>query len=87
MQLQFVLLGLAISLVGGTACNRILLLFGIYDLVWFGPNFALILVIAVAYAVVKHHLLNIKVILTEILTFFILLVLLPRFFFQKRLKS
>ena len=47
-----------------------------FKYIWLGPIFTMIMVMFIAYAIVKHHLFNAKVIATELLTFFIFMVIL-----------
>lgn len=74
-QLKVILIGLSGSIFFGILFNLALPLVGIYEFVWLGPNFTLILVAALAYAIVKHRLLQTKILSTEILTGVILSVL------------
>ena len=53
------------------------------DFIKFGPLFTLPFIVFSAYAIIKHHLLNIRVIAAELLTIFILLVLLIKVFLSR----
>lgn len=77
-QLKFILSGTLIATIFGAMFNLFLPLFN-YQLIWLGPYFTLIMVITIAYAIVKHHLMNIKIITTEIFVGGIVFVLLINF--------
>ena len=53
------------------------------DFIKFGPLFTLPFIVFSAYAITKHHLLNIKVIAAELLTIFISLILLIKVFLSQ----
>lgn len=67
-QLTLILLGMAISGFFGMVCNLALPTFGNYDFVWLGPDFALVLVACMAYAMVRHQLFDLRIIATELFT-------------------
>jgi len=60
---------------------------GIIDFNFYGPLFLLPLVVGTGYAIIKHHLFNIKAVATEILIFSIWMLLLLRVFFEKSLQD
>ncbi|MFH1509907.1 MAG: ATP-binding protein [Candidatus Nealsonbacteria bacterium] len=64
-RLSFVLAGLCISLVFGAVFNLYLILLGNYKLIWIGPYASFIMLVFIGYAIAKHQLMNIKIILTE----------------------
>ncbi|MCH7604735.1 hypothetical protein IID24_01995 [Patescibacteria group bacterium] len=66
-QFRYVLFGIGIAYVFGALFNLILPLFGNYKLIWVGPYFLILMAISFTYAIIKHHLLNIRVIATELL--------------------
>jgi len=66
LQIKYVFLGIILAAIWGTIFNLYLPLAGNYKLIWLGPYFTLIMVGFLTYAILKHHLLNIKVIATEI---------------------
>ncbi|MBI1839186.1 MAG: hypothetical protein HYR95_02765 [Candidatus Colwellbacteria bacterium] len=81
-----------LAVLTGTVATFILLMitqyflvnvFKIIDLNFYGPVFLMPLVFGTGYAIIKHHLFNIKAIATEILIFSLWLVLLARIFFEK----
>ncbi|MDP3800122.1 MAG: ATP-binding protein [bacterium] len=79
-QVKYIIFGTILPANGAMTTNLILPWFGIYDYyTWLGQVFMVFLVLFSGYAVVKHHLFNIKVIATELLTFIIWIFLLIRF--------
>jgi signal transduction histidine kinase len=69
LQLKFIIIGTIIAFFLGMVFNLFFPFIGNYSYIWLGPLFTLIMVVSVGYAVARHHLFNIKVIATEILTF------------------
>ncbi|PJB99502.1 MAG: hypothetical protein CO077_01340, partial [Candidatus Nealsonbacteria bacterium CG_4_9_14_0_8_um_filter_35_12] len=67
IQIEYVLAGALITAFVGTLTNLMLFSGGIFQYNWVGPSSAISLVILFAYAITKHHLFGIRVILTEIL--------------------
>lgn len=79
IRLRFLLLGTMVTTIVGLATNLLLPWYGIYTYyIWVGQISTLILVIMIAYAIVKHRLLNIKIITSEIFAILLLLTLLAR---------
>ncbi|MFH0906684.1 MAG: ATP-binding protein [bacterium] len=76
IQIQYVFIGTALAVLGGSFFNLFLPLFGNYKLIWLGPYFTLVMIAFFSYAILKHHLMNIKVIATEIFSVFVVLILL-----------
>src|SRR4030042_2109602 len=71
-QIKFVLIGTLATATIGIFFNLLLpIFFNYYGLVWFGPNAGLVMVGFIAYAVIRHHLFDIKVIATEIFSILI----------------
>ena len=76
-QVQFLLLGFLLSAVGILATNVILpLITGTNPFARYGPYFITFFIVFTTYAITRHHLLGIRVVLTEILVGAIGLVLL-----------
>ncbi len=70
VQILYVLLGTIIPAMGAMTTNLILPWFGYYNVyTWGGQVFMIILVLFSGYAIIKHHLFNVKIIATELLTF------------------
>lgn len=65
IQIKYVFAGTLAAAIWGTLCNLFLPWFKIYALMWAGPYFTVVMVGLIAYAVLKHHLMNIKVIATD----------------------
>jgi len=78
-QFRYVLFGIGIAYVFGALFNLILPLLGNYRLIWIGPYFLVLMAISFTYAIIKHHLLNIRVIATELLIGLVIIVLFVEF--------
>ncbi|MDD5032606.1 MAG: ATP-binding protein [Candidatus Pacebacteria bacterium] len=76
LQIEFIFLGLVITGVVGVTANLILPGIGIIKYNWLGPIGTFIMLSFFAYAILKHHLLNIKVIATEIFSILMAVILL-----------
>lgn len=72
-QLQYVFLGSALTAIGGITTNLIMPWLGEFRFFWMGPLFSFFMVVLFTYAIIRHHLLNVRVIATEIFTALILL--------------
>ncbi|MBI1975682.1 MAG: hypothetical protein HYS59_01625 [Candidatus Vogelbacteria bacterium] len=79
-QYRFIIVGTSVAWFFGIIFNIILPWFNNYSYIWLGPIFTIIMIISIAYAVVKHHLFNLKVIATEIITFLMWIGILIRTF-------
>jgi signal transduction histidine kinase len=66
-QVLFIILGTTLSTYPAFITNLMLPWFGIFTLNWLGQIFTMFLTIFTTYAIFKHHLFNIKMILSEIL--------------------
>jgi len=77
LQFKFIFFGTTVSYLLGMYFN-LFLPWKDYSLIWLGPPFTLILVVSLGYAIIKHHLFNVKVIATEILTFALWIFILLR---------
>lgn len=78
IQLKFLIIGTTLSYTFGMIFNLFFPYFGNYHYIWFGPFFTLIMIFSLGYAILKHHLFNIKTIATEILTFSLWVFILTR---------
>ncbi|NOY35770.1 MAG: hypothetical protein GXP44_02535 [bacterium] len=76
MQVQYIFAGTLISTLIGVNTNLIMPYMGIFDLNWLGQIMTSVMIIFIAYAIAKHHLMNIKVIATELFSGGIVMVLL-----------
>lgn len=76
-QLKFVLFGSIGTTIPASVFNLFLPIFT-YEYIWLGPYFTLVMVVAIAYAILKHGLLDIKIIVTELLAFSIWIFVLIR---------
>ena len=68
-QLKYIFVGSLLSSTLATITDLAFPYLGIFQYTWLGPIFTLILVLSIAYAITKHHLFNIKVIIAELMTF------------------
>jgi hypothetical protein len=75
VQLHYLAVGVILSTIGGVTTNLILpLLTGNSVYGWIGPYFALILVAMVAHAIVRHRLMDVRLVIHRGLTFALALV-------------
>lgn len=74
VQLQFILAGTFISANLGLVTNLILPTFGVFDANWMGPVFTLIQVGTIAYAIVRHRLMDIRTIFSKTLAYSLLMI-------------
>jgi len=76
-QVRFMLLGLAVTYVLAFITTFLfVVLFKITSLVFLGPNYTLILISAVTYAIVKHRLFDIRLVIARSVSYSLLLVIL-----------
>lgn len=87
LQLKFVLGGTLVAAVGGSAFNLFLPLFGNYRYIWVGPYPTLVMVVAIGYAIVKHRILNIRFITTEVFSAALIAIFLIQFFRASNLQE
>ncbi|RYF28624.1 MAG: hypothetical protein EOO17_04615 [Chloroflexi bacterium] len=73
-QLQTMLAGIVIALSLGSLFNLVLPLFGMYDLIWAGPPFTIIFVIAVFYAIIQQGLFDLRAALARSAAYILTLV-------------
>ena len=75
VQLHYLALGVMISTASGMTTNLILpLLTGNSSYGWIGPHFALVLVAMVAHAIIRHRLMDVRLVIHRGLTFALALV-------------
>jgi len=81
LQLKYLALGAVLTFTLQVVTNYILVvLFNISNLVLFGPTFSLIFISFITYAIVKHNLLNIKVLTIQLFSVIIWLTLFSKLF-------
>lgn len=69
LQTVFILIGTAVSTTIGVFTNLILLLiFNQFYLNWLGQIGTVVMIVAISYAILKHHLFNIRIIAVELFT-------------------
>jgi signal transduction histidine kinase len=78
VQLYYLFLGTLIPTAIGVTSNLILPLLGYFELNWLGQIGVISLVILLGYAVLKYQLFNIKIILTEVFVFSLIIIFLLR---------
>src|SRR3989338_8516795 len=78
LQIKYVLIGTLVSTLLATPPNLFLPLQGVFALNWLGQVVIIIMAAAIAYAIVRHNLLNVRVIATEIFTVLINILILLR---------
>ena len=75
LQIKNVLLGLGISILAGLLTSAILPLMGYSQLINIGPASTIFFIGFTSYAILKHQLLNIRLIVAETITYLVLIVL------------
>ncbi len=87
-QVQYISVGLAVSVFFGSITNAVLPILGISQFVNFGPYFLLIFVFMTSYAIIRFKMFDIKIIVTQLLVFslwiFVLIRLLLDDTFQEK---
>ena len=66
-QILYIITGTLIATTIGIATNLVLPLLGIFALNWIGQIGVVAMIVAISYAILKHHLFNIRVITAEVL--------------------
>ncbi len=79
-QIEYVLAGSFIASTLAIVPDLILPYLNIFQYTWLGPIFTLIMVVSLFLAMLRYHLFNIKVILTEVISILIVLALLLELF-------
>ncbi len=80
LQLKFIVGGTAVAFFLGMVFNLFLPFIGNYRYIWLGPIFTLIMVFSIGYAITRHHLFDMKVVATQLITFSLWIILLVRVF-------
>lgn len=73
MQIRYVVAGTGIASIFGSYFNLWLPWWGNTDLMWLGPHFSLFMIACIAYAIVKHRLMDIRIILSRTIVYSLLL--------------
>ena len=94
MQIRYVMAGTGIAALFGSYFNLLRPWFGDTSLMWLGPPFSLFMIGFIAYAIIKHRLMDIRLILSRTIVYSLLLaitlvmytmlILLAQRFFQDR---
>jgi signal transduction histidine kinase len=82
-QIAYVLIGTFITTVSGLIANLIAPAFGYFSFFWLGPVTSLAMSITIAYAIVQHHLMDVKIVATEIFAILITSVFFGEIFLSK----
>lgn len=86
-QLAYIIIGTLVSTLVGVTTNLLLPTFGIFALNWVGQVGLIVMITTIFYAILKHHLFDIKIIAAEILTFIVWIVLLVQFILADTLQA
>ena len=86
-QLNFIITGTSISYIFAMFFNLFLPYFGNYNLIWLGPPFTIIMILLTSYAILKHHLFNLKLVLTEVFVFLLWIILSIELFLSDNIKD
>lgn len=78
-QLFYVIIGLLISLAFGAVFDLLLILLGNYKWIWLGPYASFIMLATIGYAIVAHHMMDVKLVMRKYLVnaFSLLSLVLP----------
>lgn len=79
LQLRYLFFGLFFSALIGALTNAFLPLFDVYKLVWFGPSATIILVLFVYYAITRHKLLDIRLVVLKAITYSVIIIVISSF--------
>lgn len=78
LQVQYICLGLGVSVFLASITNAVLPIFGISQFANFGPYFLLIFISMTSYAIIKFKMFDIKIIATQLLVFALWIFVLMR---------
>lgn len=79
-QFELLLIGLGSAGLVGTICNLVLPWFGNYRLIWVGPISSVLFVGCIAYAIVRHHLFDIRALIVRSIAYLTTLTVLASMF-------
>jgi len=82
-QITYVFLGTFLASILGMITNLSLPTFGIFYFNWLGQVLSIIMAVFIAYAILKHHLMNIQIIATETFSILVSLAFLVNIFIAK----
>ena len=82
LQIKYILIGLISSVLVGVLISAILPMFGYSQLINIGPAASLFFIGFTAYAIIKHQLLDIRLIVAETVTYLVVIVLAIEMFFS-----
>jgi signal transduction histidine kinase len=82
-QIKYIFFGALCASLFGSVTNLIFPVIGVFNFTWLGPIFTLILVTSIFIAILRYHLFNIKIIITELFAILIIIMLLVDLFLEK----
>jgi len=74
-QIKYILFAILATMVGAYSFNILLPLFGNYRYIHVGPFFTTVMVAIIAYAIAKHHFLDIRLVIARFFSYALLLVI------------
>ncbi len=80
LQLKYVMVGTGVTLLFASWFNLWLPLLGDYTLIWVGPIFTLLMISIIGYAMARYRLMNVRVIVTRSILYFLLVSLIGSVF-------
>lgn len=83
IQIRFIISGIVASSVSGSLISAVFPIMGLNSLISIGPASSLFFIALTTYAIIKHQLLNAKVIVTEAITYLVLIILSVELFFSR----
>ena len=86
-QFLYIFSGSFLAALVGVSTNLILPAFGNFEFFWLGPVVSIVFSLLTVYAILRHHLLNIRVIGTEIFTGLIVTVFLVEVIFAETMRE
>lgn len=78
LQIIYILVGTFISTIIGVISNLVMPLFGNFSLNWLGQVGILAMVVSISYSILEHHLFDVKIIFTEVVSLILTFVLLAQ---------
>lgn len=87
INLKFMLIALIVGIIPPVITGIVLPRIGIFNYYWLAPASGLLWLTVIAYSITKHHLFNIKVIATELITFSLWIFMLVRMIIAETFKD
>lgn len=83
IQLGYIIWPTLAGIIGGMATNLILPWFGEFRFFWLGPIFTIFMAVFITFAILKHHLMNVKIIATELFSGFLTIAIFTKLLLSK----